>query len=146
MGIGHLHLVTVAAEGQLLHHERVQEPDQVGARADQPGRVGERLLEGARPAELFPSLQDEDAQARPGQVGRGGQAVVAPTHDHDVPAPRGQLGHRGRQPDPPEDVLNAHCVLSSSPRPRSGPGPSGVRSWDQTEPATPWRQQEENNT
>ena len=60
MRVDHLDLVPPPAQAELLHHQRVQEPDQVSARADPPARLREGFLEGARPAQVVPALEDED--------------------------------------------------------------------------------------
>ena len=109
--VGALHAVAVAGEIELVDDERMEQADEVGARADQPVGVGERLLEGARPPDLLTSLEHEDAMARTRQVGGGGEAVV-PAADHDrvpggpgrpprrSPVRRGRRGRhrRGRHP------------------------------------------------
>jgi hypothetical protein len=115
MGVGHFDLVTVPAQSQLLDDEWVQQADQVGTRADQPGRITERLLERARTAELLPSLQDEHTATLPGQVRGCGQPVVPASDHHHVPASPGQIGQWGRQPDPPELILDAHLAMSTAP-------------------------------
>ena len=90
-------LVAVAVQRELLDHERVQEPGEVGARRDRVARP--RLLERARAADLVAALEHEHAAAGAGEVGGGGQPVVPRADDDGVPAPGGEFGGR-HAPDP----------------------------------------------
>ena len=82
----------------------VEQPDDVGARADHVPLVAERLLERARAAEPVARLEDEHLLAGAGEVGGAGEPVVAAADDDHVPAARGQLADRRGQPDPAEPV------------------------------------------
>ena len=90
-------LVAVAVQRELLDHERVQQPGEVGAGRDREARP--RLLERARAADLVAALEHEHAAPGAGEVGGGGQPVVARADDDGVPAPGGQIGGR-HAPDP----------------------------------------------
>ena len=65
--LGDEHPVAVAAQRQLVDHPLVEQADDVGARADDVARVGERLLQRARPAEPLAPLEHEHRAARPGR-------------------------------------------------------------------------------
>ena len=90
-------LVAVAVQRQLLDDQRVQQPGEVGAGRDRVARPG--LLERARAADLVAALEHEHAAPGAGEVGGGGEAVVAGADDDRVPAPGGELGGR-HAPDP----------------------------------------------
>ena len=77
---------------ELADHERMQQADQVRTRAHHEARVGERPLERARAADLRTSLQHDDAEARPRQIGGGGEPVVTAPDDDDVPRPPCEVG------------------------------------------------------
>ena len=81
---------------------RVQQSDQVRARARPRTGVGERLLERACAAELVARVRARAPTARPGQVGGGGEPVVAAADDHHVPAAGGELRQGSGQADPPD--------------------------------------------
>ena len=51
--------VAAAGKIELVDHQRVEQPDEVRARAHHEALVGEGSLEGARATELVASLQDE---------------------------------------------------------------------------------------
>ncbi len=95
--VGHEHLEAPVGEPQLVDHELVEQAHHVGAGRHHVPLVGEGPLEGAGAAEPLPPLEHEHRLAGPGQVGRGGQAVVATTDHHDVPGPGGQLRHGSGQ-------------------------------------------------
>ncbi len=109
--------VPVLRELELLDDQRVQQPDEVGARAHHEPVVGERALERARAAELVAPLEDEDGLAGAREVRRGGESVVPTADDHDVPVARGELGDRRGQPDAAHRLERAHGLCSS-------PGPT----------------------
>ena len=133
------HLEPVPGQLQLGDDQRVQQPDHVGARADQVAGVGERALQGGRAAELLAGLQHQHRPAGPGQVGGRGQPVVPAADHHDVPAPGGQLGHRHRQPDPAEHLLQParratlpaarRRARPAATRPVGGARGAGTRAW-----------------
>jgi len=78
------------------------EPSRLQVPAGQPDHVPlviERPLERAGAAEPLAPLEHEHAAARPGQVRRRGEAVVAAPDDDCVPVPPGELGHRLGQAD-----------------------------------------------
>ena len=102
--IGDEHLEAAAVQVEVGDDLLVEQPDDVGARADHVPVVGERLLERAGAAEPVARLQDEHLVAGPGEVGGAGEPVVAAADDDDVPAPRGELTDRRRQPDPAEAI------------------------------------------
>jgi hypothetical protein len=118
VGVGRRHPVAVALQFQLLDDQRVQQPDHVGARAHQPGGVGEGLLERAGAAEPVAALQHHHGPAGAGEIGGRGEPVVPAADDHRVPAPGGEVGRCHRQPDLAESVLDAHLALLS---PAAGP-------------------------
>src|SRR5439155_9738817 len=51
--------VPVPPQLELLDHERMEQADEVGARADHEAGIAERPLERARPTELFTPLEHE---------------------------------------------------------------------------------------
>ena len=101
VGVGDEHLEAAVGEPQLVDHELVEQADHVGARRHHVPLVGERPLEGAGAAEPLPPLEHEHRLAGPGQVGRGGQAVVAAADHDDVPGRGGQLRHGAGSPTSP---------------------------------------------
>ena len=108
VGVDDLDPVPVPAQAELVDHQRVEQPDQIGARAHHEPVVLERALERARTPETCPALEHEHGEPAAGQVGGGGQPVVAATDHHDVPVPGGHVGHRHGQADLAEDVEGAH--------------------------------------
>ena len=96
VGIGDVDVEAALPELELLDHDLVEQPDDVGAGADDEVGVLERALERAGAAEPLASLEHEDPLAGLGEVGGGGEAVVAAADDHRVPVACGQLlGGRG---------------------------------------------------
>jgi hypothetical protein len=129
VGVGHEDPVAVALQPKLVDHRLVEQADHVRAGADQVAGVAEGLLQGAGAAEALAPLQDQHRPAGPGQVGGGGQAVVAaPDHDH-VPGAGGQLGQGSGQADLPEgrgDGRGAHHIsLTECSDNTLGPGTAG---------------------
>ena len=102
VGVGHEHPVAVAFQAELVHHRLVEQADHIRARADQVPGVVEGLLQGAGAAQALAAFQHQHRPARPGQVGGGGQAVVAAADDHGVPAAGGQLRQGSGQTDLPQ--------------------------------------------
>src|SRR5262249_50962831 len=108
-------LEAAALEVELVDHQLVEQPDDVGAGADRVALVGERALERAGAAQPLPALEHQDLLARLGQVGRRGQAVVAAAHHDGVPVRLRQFLARSRQPAPPEPRRDlVHLRTSSS--------------------------------
>jgi hypothetical protein len=97
----------VPGQVQLLDDQRVQQRDDVRARADQVALVGEGPLQRRGPAELRAPLQHQHRPSGAGEVGRRGQPVVPAADDDGVPAPGGELGDRGGQADAAQDVVHA---------------------------------------
>ncbi len=85
-------------ELELAHDDRVQEADDVRAGTDQVSGIVEGLLQRARAAELLSTLEYEGPPPGPGQVGSGGQPVVAAADDDRVPVASGESGDRLREP------------------------------------------------
>ena len=92
-------LVPVSAQVELTHHELVEHPDHVRARAHQVVGLRERLLQRARAAEVVSTLQHQHRLPGPRQVRRRGEAVVASADDDRIPVARRELGDRRGQPD-----------------------------------------------
>ena len=133
--------VAVALELELGDHHRVEQADDVGAGADHEALVGERALERAGAAELLAALEHEHRAAGPGEVGGGGEPVVAAADDDRVPVARGELGDRRRQADAPKrgvdvgrgshgrparEVRDAGELLRDLPQPPAGVGVAGA--------------------
>ena len=91
----------------------VEQADDVGAGADHVLLVGERALERAGPAQPLAPLEHEDRLAGAREVGSGGEAVVPPADDHDVPAAGGELGNGRGQPDLAEHLGDGVHVATS---------------------------------
>ncbi len=87
-------LETVGCHVQFFDHQRVEQPDEIGAGRDAVARPG--LVDGARPPHPLPRLDHQDVLARSCQVGCAGQAVVSRPHYDGVPASRSQLADRPR--------------------------------------------------
>ena len=108
---------------EVLDHRLVEQPEDVGARADHVALlVCERPLQGRRAAEALAALEHEHRLPGAGEVGRGGQPVVAAADDHRVPVARGEGGDRLGQADLAErrgdlvagvEVVGAHQSASS---------------------------------
>ena len=97
--LGDEDLVAVVPQAQLGDDALVEQADDVGARADPVGLVGERGLQGAGPTQALAGLEHQHRLPGSGQIGRRREAVVATT-DHDgVPVASGQVGHRHGQAD-----------------------------------------------
>ena len=95
--VAHERAVAVARQRELLDHQRVQQADEVRARADDEAGIAERPFERARAADLIAALEHEHRPARPREVGGGGEPVVASADDDGVPGTRRQLrGFRSR--------------------------------------------------
>src|SRR5439155_10366604 len=77
--------VPVPRQLELLDHERMEQPDEVRARADHETWIAERPLERARATDLIAPLEHEHRPARPRQVGGGGEPVVTAADDDGVP-------------------------------------------------------------
>ena len=102
LGLERDQLVAVAVQRELVDHQRVQEPGEVGAGRDRV--AGPRLLERARAADLLAALEHEYAAAGAGEVGGRGQPVVAGADDDGVPGPICHLVHAA---DPKWRVISA---------------------------------------
>ena len=89
-GSASVHAVAVAAQVELVDDPLVEQPDDVGARADHVPSVVERALERAGAAELVARLEHEHRPAGPGEVGGGGEPVVAAADDDGVPRRGGE--------------------------------------------------------
>jgi hypothetical protein len=63
VGVDHRHLVSAPAQVELVHDQRVEQPHQIGARADAPGRLREWLLNGACATELIPTFEHQHGPA-----------------------------------------------------------------------------------
>ena len=74
----------MAGEVELADDLRAEQRNDVGGHAEPES--GEDLLGDGRSSHQVAALEDDDAEARPGQVGRGGQPVVTSPHDRDVVA------------------------------------------------------------
>jgi hypothetical protein len=83
--------VAVPRQRELLDHQRVQQADEVRARADHEAGIAERAFERARAADLIAPLDYEHRPARPSEVGGGGEPVVTGADDDGVPCLRRQL-------------------------------------------------------
>jgi hypothetical protein len=59
VGIDKGHPQAAPVQPELLHHQRVQQADEVGAWGNDEALVGEGPLERRRPADLVPALQDQ---------------------------------------------------------------------------------------
>ena len=104
-------LVSPAAQPELFHHQRVQQTDQVGARADAPPGLGKRLLERARPTNLFVAARAPGPSGPPGPgkrplSGRCGRRPRRPRPRFGRPAPQsapagrwGRVRHRSSRPE-----------------------------------------------
>ncbi len=106
-----------AAQVELAHHQLVEQADDVGAGADHEALVGEGALQRAGAAEPLAALEHEHAAPGPGQVGGGGEAVVAAADDDRVPLARGELAERLRQPQLAELLGDRVHATTSSRRP-----------------------------
>ena len=89
----------VAAELQLAGDGRPQPPDGVGEGRD--ADAGRQLLGDRGAADAVARLEHEDAEARPGQVRGGDEAVVARTDDDGVPGGAGVEWSKGVIVRPP---------------------------------------------
>ena len=106
-----------ARELELGDDELVEQPDDVGAGADDKALVGEGTLERGRASEPLAPLEHEHRLAGPGEIGRCGETVVATPDDDRIPVASGQLGDRFRQPDLAELLGDAiHTATSESIR------------------------------
>ena len=95
--VAHERPVAVARQRELLDHQRVQQADEVRARADHEAGIAERPFERARAADLIAPLEHEHRPARPREVGGGGESVVTRADNDGVPRLRRQLlGLRSR--------------------------------------------------
>ena len=129
-----------ALQVEVVDHLLIEQAEHVGAGADHEPLVGERPLERAGAAEPLAALEDEHRAPGPGQVGGGGEPVVAAADDDGVPVARGDLGDRHRQPDLAEvggDLVRPlhageHTWEGSSER------PAGPVSRLQAGSAAPW--------
>ena len=91
VGVGDVDVEAALPELELLDDELVEQADDVGAGADDEVGVVERALERAGAAEPLAALEHEDALAGLGEVGGGGEAVVAAADDDRVPVACGEL-------------------------------------------------------
>ena len=92
MRIDEVHAVAVAAEIELVDDPRMEEADEVRARADDEPLVLEGVLERAGAADSIACLEHQHRTSGSREVGGGGQAVV-PGADHDgVPGRRRDAG------------------------------------------------------
>ena len=86
VGVGDVDVEAALLEPELVDHELVEQADDVGARADDVVGVGERALERAGAAEPLAALEHEHRLAGLGEVGGGGEAVVAAADDRPRPS------------------------------------------------------------
>ena len=118
--VDRLHPVAPPPQAELLDDQRVEQPDEVGAGAHHESLVGERRFQRARPSELAPPLEHQHRPPGPGQVGGGGQPVVARPDDDHVPRPAGGVADRRR---------HGPAVRNSRIRPFTLAGSSRWRKW-----------------
>ena len=85
VGVGREEAQAAPAQAELVDHDVVEQPDDVGARADHVTGIRERALEGAGAAESLAALEDQHALAGARQVGSRGEPVVAAADDDRVP-------------------------------------------------------------
>ena len=81
-------------ELELGHQPGRHQGDQVRVAGDPRGPPREGLSRDRRAADPVQPLQDQHGEARPGEVGRSHQAVVAGADDRDVVPPEGGVGGR----------------------------------------------------
>ena len=101
-------LVAEAFQFQIPDDLGLQQPTQICGSGDAEPRPD--LFGHARTTDDGPAFQDEDRQARPRQIRRGDQAVVAGTHDDHVVGRR----HRGpspKRPLPSRDAMRCSRTL-----------------------------------
>jgi phytoene dehydrogenase-like protein len=91
--VAHEGPVAVACEVQLRDHERVQQTDEVRARAHHEARIGKGPFRRAGAAEPGPALEDQHGAAGTTEVRGGGQPVVSAADDHHVPRASRRLLH-----------------------------------------------------
>ena len=90
-------LVAEVLQPQVRDHLRLQQRDHVGGARD--AMAGPHLLGHARSAEDVAALDHAGAQAGPREVGRRGEAVVAPADDDRVVVGRGSWAATYADPD-----------------------------------------------
>ena len=113
--IGRDHAVAPTPKLQLLHHQVVQEADDICAGADQVALVRKRALKRAGTSQLLAALEHEHRAPGPRQIGRRREPVVPAAHDDHVPATPRQLADRRRKPHPAQHRVDVDRVHRPQP-------------------------------
>src|SRR5262249_40359531 len=134
IGVGDVALEPALAELQLADDERVEQADDVRARADDVAIVVERALQRAGAAEPLAPLEHQHALAGAREVGGGGEAVVAAAPDGGAPRGGPHFVERRGGPAPAElgrdlvHVCPSGAGASTAPAEPSGCTITGLSS------------------